>query len=470
MQEQSDKGLDIYKNRQADMRRELELISTGDKTDVFYKQAQEQKEYHTRNPGAPVEDLAKRYRTLTKGGRSLTGNIASMFSGEEAYGRFFDLTLLHEEFLNLPGIKAPGVKKLNYVQYIDNFDKFNSPAYQMTKRDKKTNDYLSYLRSLSHYLDSFLRRTKPLEEIDPVLNNFDKLFDIAWNEDKVEGWEDKPTETSGGVAEGNGEGTWCADCQKTFTNPNVYKHHLTAKKHLKNVEIRKAGGNGDNDTEITDSAAAPSSVSIKRAAERGIAYLEFKIQKVAGLLETERADTRGNVERKAGLTDRERDAERRALYELDEEDMLQAANGANGDDNAEGGEENEDGTVYNPLNLPLAWDGKPIPFWLYKLHGLGVEFQCEICGNAVYKGRRQFEKHFSEAFHTHNLAKLGITSNYPLFREITSMDEAKKLWAKIVQRREEYEAKLVDIEEMEDSEGNVISAAMYRDLEKAGML
>ncbi len=33
----------------------------------------------------------------------------------------------------------------------------------------------------------------------------------------------------------------------------------------------------------------------------------------------------------------------------------------------------EEAPLYNPLNLPLGWDGKPIPFWLYKLHGLGVE-------------------------------------------------------------------------------------------------
>lgn len=27
--------------------------------------------------------------------------------------------------------------------------------------------------------------------------------------------------------------------------------------------------------------------------------------------------------------------------------------------------------IYNPLKLPMGWDGKPIPYWLYKLHGLG---------------------------------------------------------------------------------------------------
>ena len=59
-------------------------------------------------------------------------------------------------------------------------------------------------------------------------------------------------------------------------------------------------------------------------------------------------------------------------------------------------EEEDEAPIYNPLNLPLGWDGKPIPFWLYKLHGLGVEFNCEICGNQSYWGRRAFDRHFQE--------------------------------------------------------------------------
>jgi hypothetical protein len=50
--------------------------------------------------------------------------------------------------------------------------------------------------------------------------------------------------------------------------------------------------------------------------------------------------------------------------------------------------------IYNPLNLPLGYDGKPIPYWLYKLHGLGIEYKCEICGNYSYWGRRAFDRHF----------------------------------------------------------------------------
>lgn len=51
-------------------------------------------------------------------------------------------------------------------------------------------------------------------------------------------------------------------------------------------------------------------------------------------------------------------------------------------------EDEEEEILYNPKNVPLGWDGKPIPYWLYKLHGLNIEFPCEICGNYSYWGRK----------------------------------------------------------------------------------
>ena len=54
-------------------------------------------------------------------------------------------------------------------------------------------------------------------------------------------------------------------------------------------------------------------------------------------------------------------------------------------------EEPEDDIPYNPKNLPLGWDGKPIPYWLYKLHGLNISYNCEICGNYTYKVSTSWE-------------------------------------------------------------------------------
>ena len=44
--------------------------------------------------------------------------------------------------------------------------------------------------------------------------------------------------------------------------------------------------------------------------------------------------------------------------------------------------------------MPL-YIGKPIPYWLYKLHGLNISYNCEICGNFTYKGPKAFQRHFA---------------------------------------------------------------------------
>ena len=99
-------------------------------------------------------------------------------------------------------------------------------------------------------------------------------------------------------------------------------------------------------------------------------------------------ETKSNVERRFSLTARERE------QELLEQSRPQPppTNGkkpAEGEGEAEEEEEEEE-RIYNPLKLPLGWDGKPIPYWLYKLHGLGVEYRCEICSDHVYMGRQVF--------------------------------------------------------------------------------
>ena len=87
--------------------------------------------------------------------------------------------------------------------------------------------------------------------------------------------------------------------------------------------------------------------------------------------------------------------------------------------------------------MPLGWDGKPIPYWLYKLHGLGIEFKCEICGNYSYWGRRAFERHFNEFRHINALKCLGIP-NLPHFKDITSIKDAEALYWKLLKESELY--------------------------------
>ena len=97
-------------------------------------------------------------------------------------------------------------------------------------------------------------------------------------------------------------------------------------------------------------------------------------------VQEQRAATVENVERKMART----------ADELAEEES-----GSEGEGEGQDSSDDDDSVPYNPKNLPLGWDGKPIPYWLYKLHGLNISYACEICGNATYRGPKAFQRHFS---------------------------------------------------------------------------
>jgi splicing factor 3A subunit 3 len=451
IQNQSKRLLDIYKDTDGARTKEIQSISTGEPLEEFYKQLAEIKSFHQRYPNEPVENLERAYKKRTAGEGEITmSEIDNIFTGEEAFGRFFDLTTIHELYLNLPDIK-----RLTYLQYLDNFDQFAPPLCSIKRPKKMTDQYFDYVGQLAAYLESFMRRTRPLEDLETLFNTFDAEFDKAWNDDDVPGWKlEAPAPTAGPGT----DGIWCADCEKEFKNENVYKGHLNGKKHIKAVELRAARqAEGASNSSGSDARGS----NTLRLKERAIAERENRVRRLAAAMSQERSDTRVNVERKQGMTERERQMELDALFA---ETSATAPQGGDSDSDSD-----EEEKIYNPLKLPLAWDGKPIPFWLYKLHGLGVEFKCEICGNYVYMGRRAFDKHFNEARHIYGLKCLGIT-NTTLFREITGLEDAQKLWAKIQTDKTKMKSNEGGVVQMEDADGNVMPEKVYYDLQKQGLL
>jgi len=409
------------------------------------------KDFHRRYPNEPVENLERAYKRKAPGeGESATMEVDNMFTGEEAFGRFLDLTTLHEEYLNLPG-----VKRLSYLQYLNTFDSFVPPANPIKRADKTTDQYFKYVGRLAEYLEGFLRRTRPLEDLDSLFTSFDQDFERVWEVDAVPGWskDAKPSGPAAPTTEGTGEGIWCPDCEKEFNNDNVYRGHLSGKKHIKAAEARKVGAatngsaNGDANGHLNSRGS-----TVLRLKERAIAEREYRVHRLAATMETVRNDTRVNVERKQGMTERERQMELDAFFA----ESTEVAPRPGDDESDSDGDEK----IYNPLKLPLAWDGKPIPYWLYKLHGLGVEFPCEICGNFVYMGRRAFDKHFNEARHIYGLKCLGIT-NTTLFREIIGIEDALKLWDKIQRDKKREKTGGENVVQMEDADGNVMPEKVY---------
>ncbi|KAI0543603.1 hypothetical protein F4679DRAFT_568120 [Xylaria curta] len=452
---QSAKLLEIYRDGDGSRSREIQQIGTGDPMDEFYKQLADVKSFHARYPNEPVENLERAYRPKKGLDEAAQPSIVDrMFTGEEAFGRFFDLHTSHERYLNLPN-----AKRLTYQQYLDLFDNFAPGAGGLKRSEKLTDLYFAYVGQLALDLETFLRKTRPLENIDKVLAEFDKQFEEDWENDKVPEWKTEDLHATSGTGKPKATGgIWCDACERDFTNENVYKNHLNGKKHIRAEAARQ---NGEQETSATN-GARKEGASIIRVKERAIAEREYRIKRLASAMSTERSDTRVNVERKQGMTDKERQQEIDNLYSA-------SAAAAQQPEREEGDEGDDDDRIYNPLKLPLAWDGKPIPFWLYKLHGLGVEFACEVCGNFVYMGRRAFDKHFNEPRHIHGLKCLGIT-NTSLFRDITHIEEALRLWEKIQKDKRKDKVEDGSVVQMEDAEGNVMPEKVYYDLQKQGLL
>lgn len=424
--------------------------------DEFYKQLTDIKSFHSRYPNEPVENLERAYRPKKGADEAAQPSIVdTMFTGEESFGRFFDLQTCHELYLNLPN-----AKRLTYVQYLDLFDNFTPGAAGLKRSEKVTDQYFAYVGHLALDLETFMRKTRPLENIDKVLSEFDKKFQEDWENDNVPDWTIEESSAAPGAGKTSAsEGIWCEACEKAFSNENVYKNHLGGKKHIRAENERKKREEGS----IGATNGANKRVgSVIRLKERAIAERENRIKRLASAMSTERSDTRVNVERKQGMTEKERRQEIENIFNA----TVSTAQATEMDEGEEG---DDDDKIYNPLKLPLAWDGKPIPFWLYKLHGLGVEFACEICGNFVYMGRRAFDKHFNEARHIHGLKCLGITHT-ALFRDITRIDEALRLWDKIQKDRRKDKVEDGSVIQMEDAEGNVMPEKVYYDLQKQGLL
>lgn len=300
-------------------------------------------------------------------------------------GRFLDLYISHTQYVNLKG-----ARRLAYIQYLSMLIS-GKVSEEIDHKERESPAYLDYVNNLHTYLLDFLRRTHPLEtgRIMRVLKSVEKEFNHQWEEGKVDGWQRKNvTNGKNGVTTGasNGEssGIWCNACQKSYAKQTVYDAHLTSKKHVKAVQ-RLAAEGGDsssgptaNDTNgqpsKSEASASTSSKSHRAALLTRLTETLLITPPVPVLL----SDSKQNVERKSALTAREREQELEEAAEAEEKPA---------DVEPQEGEEDDDGKIYNPLKLPLGWDGKPIPYWLYKLHGLGVEYKCEICSDYVYMGR-----------------------------------------------------------------------------------
>lgn len=459
--------LEIYADEDGSRKDEVEgMAPAGDRVfSVFYERLKEARDYHRKHPGLELPSVDQEEEAF------LQTTPAVDFSGEEANGRFLDLHIFHRTFTNSQKF---GKKDVTYLDFLSTF----SDLGLVPRHSKVNREYKAYVEDLVAYLAEFHRKSQPLAGLSDPLAAAEKEFRGKWERGEVVGWEDRGLGTSGDRTQAvvnledfetaaDLEAVGADKIKEALVALGLKAGGSLAQKADRLMQTKgKSLGELDRKLFAKGGKPARDEQDARRRQElsEAVALSETKIGVLLGLMESTLRDTRRQVEKKATSTYEELVAD---MAELEE----QEGGGRAGDDGGGGADEDqdEDDIVYNPKNLPLGFDGKPIPYWLYKLHGLNQEFKCEICGNFSYWGRRAFEKHFKEARHLHGMRCLGIP-NTKEFGEVTKIDEANALWEAIKKKKQESRFVQEEDEEFEDAQGNVYKRKNYLDLQRQGLL
>ena len=447
LQHCSSELLKNYNDKDGVKKREVDQLGGPNEFQEFYNRLRKIKDHHKKYTNEVAAPMIVEFMELKHQRENPDEQEEWVeFTDEEGYGKYLDLHECYEQFINLKH-----ATKINYLTYLTNFDRF----FEFPKDKKLNADYKKYLRSLQDYLIGFMKRINPLmnfkRETDRILEEFEE----QWATGTFPGWSRDPASA---MKTGNNLDLSPFDSPEELASLGLDR----LKTALQALNLKCGGtlieraqrlySTKGRDVNKLDPTMFAKNKKNKDETEkqREVAQMEAYIYHYTELLSEQRQATRENVERKQART----------VDEVDEEDD---------DDIEEGSEDEEDVVPYNPKNLPLGWDGKPIPYWLYKLHGLNLYFNCEICGNFKYRGPKAFQRHFAEWRHAHGMRCLGIP-NTAHFANVTLIEDARSLWSKIKDEKNRERFQKETEEEFEDSHGNVVSRKVYQDLKRQGLL
>jgi splicing factor 3A subunit 3 len=374
-------------------------------------------------------------KTAAKPEEGLFAAVSLHFTEVEQGGKYLDLISFHLRYINLPLAD----RRTDYVTYMRNFTQFQLIDKLKPEFQAMAQDYKLYLADLLNYLVDFHKRLHPLVENEALIALIEEEFARQQSGKLID-------------AEITENPLFCKYCDKEFAKETVFNYHLQGKKHKKAYEeAQKSPGNG-----ITIGKSNQS------AYELGL--LELKLAEFGKLLGGTIESTAQFIIRKQTRSYEELLADRKAELQAE----IKANKPQNGENNAEANEE-QLAPIYNPLNLPMGWDGKPIPVWLYKLQQLNQEFTCEICGNYRYRGPKEFSAHFNDSRHGYGLKCLGL-ANSKQFMWVTKIADAQALGDKIKLSEGKKEFHSDSEEEFEDNEGNIFNKKTYLELQRQGLL
>lgn len=441
----------LYEDKDALRKEEIASISGPNEFAEFYGRLRNIKSYHRKYPNEIAEPMQMEFLKLKENREKPADEQEALveFTDEEGFGRYLDLHEAYTQYINLKNIE-----QIDYLTYLLSFDRL----FEIPKQ-RKNFEYKKYLNTLVGYLYCFIQRAKPLLNLEQELHSALEDFESKLESGNFPGW---PKETGSALAHSGAH----LDLSAFSSSEELMSLGLDRLKTALQALQLKCGGTLEERAKrlfstkgISIEELHSSSFAKGKGKGRGIdnarkqkeiASLEAQIYRMVELVSEERQLTRENVERKQARTSDEL-----------EEDEDEAVHDESDDE--------EEQVLYNPKNLPLGWDGKPIPYWLYKLHGLNIYYKCEICGNQQYRGPKAFQRHFSEWRHAHGMRVLNIP-NTAHFANVTKIEDALSLWEKLKEEKAKERFQPDHEEEFEDSAGNVVNKKTFEDLSRQGLL
>lgn len=445
------------------------------------------------------------------------------------HGRCLDLVAFHTRWLNT--VEAPPTAQ-PYVAFLRTFHETRTAAASvegaaLTDPDTllKSRHYKAYVRDLASYLVDFHRRAAPLLSVAHLLQ---PLADTCSAEQGLPSDAGTAAASSGsdpgldlglytdaGALEALGGdalkaelsrrglkagGSVAQRAARLLAVRGLAPADIPAKHRGKNFEAvqaaaaaaqERAAGSGDEKeggegadgeaAQVTHGDAADAGAALDfvsdtldiphehrfPAGEASTRWHEAVVRGMAEVLSDSISATLARVQRKQTRTldELRADAEAEAEGHAGGAEARAMAQAALLDDS----DSEEEAPIYNPKKVPLDWDGKPIPYWLYKLHGLRFAFPCEVCGGTTYHGPKVFQQHFSQRTHAEGMRRLGIP-NSAHFHGLSKIADVQALWARVQAEMKETEWNAAADEEFEDSVGNVMNRKTYEDLARQGLL
>jgi len=180
----------LIEDKDGARKKEIQSLSGPNEFSEFYSRLKAIIQYH-KKPVNGVENpvnvpMSIEFENMLKSIQDADDELSTIvtFTDEEGYGKFLDLNEIYQKYVNLKSIE-----RVDYLKYLSQYDHlFSIP------KDKKVNqEYKRYLESLNDYLSDYIKRVKPLYDIDSELAAAVIEFEKKWEEGTFPGWQKETT-------------------------------------------------------------------------------------------------------------------------------------------------------------------------------------------------------------------------------------------------------------------------------------